>query len=246
MKNPKEMGLDEYYRPVDIPAKGSATGNIKFDAQNQDYAITARKIASFTYTAGMGGTLGLGGTINTFGVLQALDNSGSVVVQIDNSGITATAGTLDGVNVGKIRITNGTLNNAVLGTPAITGGTANNITIGTPAIIGGTMNNGVFGTPATSGGTLTNPSIVSGTVSDKLFVTTGSNKSIGKGTLTAGSVTISTTAVTANSLFFLTDLSAGLANIGFLAVGLVNAGTSFNVHSSSVLDVGTFSWWFVN
>lgn len=79
----------------------------------------------------------------------------------------------------------------------------------------------------------------------KLTIGTGSNASIGTGTLSAGTATISTTAVTASSLVFLTDTSNG-ANIGTLSVGTITAGTSFVVNSSNALDASTFNWWIVN
>lgn len=89
---------------------------------------------------------------------------------------------------------------------------------------------------ATFGGAITVP---------KLNVTTGTNANAGTGTLSGGTVTISTTAVTASSLIFLTDTSNG-ANIGTLSVGTKTAGTSFVVNSSNALDASTFNWLIIN
>lgn len=82
-------------------------------------------------------------------------------------------------------------------------------------------------------------------VGTKLKITTGTNASAGTGTLSAGTVTVSTTAVTANSLIFLTDTSNG-ANIGVLSVGTKTPGTSFVVNSSNALDSSTFNWLIIN
>ena len=85
------------------------------------------------------------------------------------------------------------------------------------------------------------------TVDSKISVTTGSNKSAGTGTLSGGTATISTTAVTASSLIFLTDTGGGVfANIGSLTVGTITAGTSFVVTSTNVLDSSTFNWLIIN
>lgn len=85
-----------------------------------------------------------------------------------------------------------------------------------------------------------------GTAGNKLSITTGTNASAGTGTLTGGTVTISTTAVTANSLIFLTDATASLTNVGPLSVTAKSAGTSFTVQSTNVLDTSTFNWLIVN
>jgi hypothetical protein len=79
----------------------------------------------------------------------------------------------------------------------------------------------------------------------KLTITTGTNASAGTGTLSGGTVTISTSVVTANSLIFLTDTANG-ANLGILSVGTKSAGASFVVNSSNVLDAGTFNWLVIN
>lgn len=80
----------------------------------------------------------------------------------------------------------------------------------------------------------------------KLNVVTGSNKSAGTGTLSGGTATISTTAVTANSLIFLTDTASSLTNVGVMSVTSKSAGTSFTVTSTNVLDTSTFNWLIIN
>lgn len=80
----------------------------------------------------------------------------------------------------------------------------------------------------------------------KLNITTGTNRSAGTGTLSGGTVTISTTAVTASSLIFLTDTTASLTNVGVLSISSKSAGTSFTVTSANVLDTSTFNWFIIN
>lgn len=83
-------------------------------------------------------------------------------------------------------------------------------------------------------------------LNNKLNIPTGSNASAGTGTLSGGTVTISTTAVTSNSLIFLQDTASSLTNVGVLAVSSKSAGTSFTVTSANVLDTSTFNWLIVN
>lgn len=73
-------------------------------------------------------------------------------------------------------------------------------------------------------------------------VKTGSNCKMGTGTLSGGTVTISNTSVTANSVIFLQDTSSSLTNVGVLSVTAKVAGTSFTVSSTSALDTSTFNY----
>lgn len=69
----------------------------------------------------------------------------------------------------------------------------------------------------------------------------GTNKTMGKSTLVGGTVTVSTTKVTANSRIFLTSQADG-GTVGFLRVSTRTAGTSFVITSSSVLDTSDVAW----
>jgi hypothetical protein len=82
---------------------------------------------------------------------------------------------------------------------------------------------------------------VGGTVNFKngLVVGTGSMFA------TPGSVTISTTAVTASSKIYLT-FTGFAGTTGFLRVGTIVPGTSFQVISSQGGDQGSFSWLVIN
>lgn len=84
------------------------------------------------------------------------------------------------------------------------------------------------------------------TAGNKLKIATGSNASIGvSAAMTAGTITISTTAVTTNSRIFLTHATLG-GTQGILSVGTITDGTSFVINSSSATDTGTVNWIIIN
>lgn len=88
----------------------------------------------------------------------------------------------------------------------------------------------------------TTGNILINTAGKGLSVKSGSNARIGTGTLTAGTVTIANTSVTANTRVFLQDTtSGGLTNVGVLTA-VTTAGTGFVVTSTLALDTSTFNW----
>lgn len=96
----------------------------------------------------------------------------------------------------------------------------------------------------------TNTSLISGdfkinTAGKGLFVKEGSNAKMGTATLTAGSATVSTTAVAATSRIFLTSNTDG-GTPGFVRVSARSAGTSFTITSSSGTDTSTIAWMIVD
>lgn len=94
---------------------------------------------------------------------------------------------------------------------------------------------------------INNGNLTLGTAGNKLNITTGTNASIGTATLVGGTVTVSTTAVTASSKIFLTDATTGvLTNIGTPTVGTIVAGTSFVINSSNILDTSNINWFIIN
>lgn len=80
-----------------------------------------------------------------------------------------------------------------------------------------------------------------GTLGRGLAVPEGSNAKQGTATLTAGTVTVSNTAVTANSRIFLTAQNTG-GTPGALRVSARTAGTSFTITSSSGTDTSTVAY----
>lgn len=68
---------------------------------------------------------------------------------------------------------------------------------------------------------------------------------LGTGTLSSGTTTVSNSAVTSTSKIFLQDTNAVLTNVGILSVTSKIAGTSFTVTSANVLDSSTFNYMIV-
>lgn len=101
---------------------------------------------------------------------------------------------------------------------------------------------------------VTNGNLNLATAGNKLLIATGTNASLGVSTLVAGTVTVATTAVTANSLIYVCYNTPA----GTLAAGLAapdagrTAGTSFVINSLSTagavntLDTSTVRWWIIN
>ena len=75
-------------------------------------------------------------------------------------------------------------------------------------------------------------------------LSTGSAPIAGNATLVAGTVTVNTTAATANCIVMLTRKTSG-GTIGTAITYTISAGTSFTITSDSVLDTSTFSWFIV-
>jgi hypothetical protein len=83
------------------------------------------------------------------------------------------------------------------------------------------------------------------TIAGKGFaVKEGSNAKMGTAVLVGGTVTVSTTAVTANSRIFLTTQTVG-GTIGVQYISARTAGTSFDITSSSGSDTSTVAWLIV-
>jgi hypothetical protein len=77
-----------------------------------------------------------------------------------------------------------------------------------------------------------------------LTIKSGSNCKVDTAVLVGGTVTVSNTSVTANSLILLTTQVAGGVQ-GILSIGTVTAGTSFDINSSSVADTSTVGYMIV-
>ena len=105
---------------------------------------------------------------------------------------------------------------------------------------------------------VTNGNLTLGTAGNKLNIATGSNASAGQaqGSNGIGTVVVTTTAVTASSLIFVTadstiasNCAPGTANVGELRVSLRTAGTSFTVASQTAPSNPNklcFNWWIIN
>lgn len=123
----------------------------------------------------------------------------------------------------------------------VTAGVLNNCYV-SPATAS-SLNAGQFASPPVLGSTA--PNAVHTT---HQFVTTGANTTMGtSGAMTAGAITISTTAVTASSIIFLSaNTIAGTAGTLSAPTASIIAGTSFEISSSSSTDTSTVNWWIIN
>jgi hypothetical protein len=79
------------------------------------------------------------------------------------------------------------------------------------------------------------------TFNGEVFVDEGVNKRMGVATLVAGTVTVNTTAVAANSRIFLTINTPG-GTVGAVYISARTAGTSFAITSTSATDTSTVAW----
>lgn len=109
----------------------------------------------------------------------------------------------------------------------------------------GTAYGAYINTP--SGGTLNYALGLNGdlslvTAGNGILIKEGTNATMGLGTLVGGTVTISTTKVTANSRIVLTGQGGNIINLGSYSITARTAGTSFVITSSNVLDTNTVAW----
>lgn len=77
-----------------------------------------------------------------------------------------------------------------------------------------------------------------------LSVASGTNQRAGNATLVGGTVTVSNTTVTANTIVLLTRKTSG-GTIGTAITYTLSPGASFTVTSDNVLDTSTFSYLLV-
>lgn len=79
------------------------------------------------------------------------------------------------------------------------------------------------------------------TAGNGLKIKEGTNATMGVATLVAGTVTVNTTKVTANSRIFITNNTPG-GTVGFIHVSARTAATSFTITSSDALDTSNIAW----
>jgi hypothetical protein len=104
------------------------------------------------------------------------------------------------------------------------------------------------GQQLTINGTLNvNGNLALTTAGNKISIATGSNASAGTAVLVAGTVTVSTTAITASSIVILTCQVLGTVTVASaLTKGTVVAGTSFVINSAVITDTSTIGWLIIN
>lgn len=89
--------------------------------------------------------------------------------------------------------------------------------------------------------TLDNGTLYLGTAGNGIAIAEGSDATLGTATLSGGTVTVSTAAVTANSRIFVFVQTPG-GTQGHLSIGTVTAGTSFVINSTSGSETSTVAW----
>lgn len=99
----------------------------------------------------------------------------------------------------------------------------------------------VSGTAKISGVTTHSANIVFGTVGKTIEYQSGTGAMAGNATLVGGTVTVTNTNVTANSIIMLTRKTSG-GTIGTAITYTISAGASFTITSDNILDTSTFSY----
>ena len=207
-------------------------------------------IATINTNAPVGGNYTLAGTANQIAVAQSAGTTTFSVPSSPSFGGTVTSGTGFTATTGNITATAG----AVSANTTVTAGTGvtattGNITATAGAVSAGTTVTGGTGVTATTGNiTATNGNIVLGTAGNKISVATGANASAGtSAAMTAGAVTVATTAVTANSLIFAIPAALGtVAAPQAVYVSAIVANTSFTLTSADATDTSTWNWFLIN
>lgn len=173
---------------------------------------------TFFEYAGSGSWIVLGGSSADVNTINNLSpTAGNITI----------AGTTNRVNVSSTGSTvTLTLPNTVSG---LTGVSANTLTAASGAI------------------TATNGNLVLATAGNKLSIATGANASVGSVALVAGTKTVTTTAVSASSLIFVTVGALGTVAVPkAMKVSNIVAGTSFDITSADNTDTSTVNWLIIN
>lgn len=96
--------------------------------------------------------------------------------------------------------------------------------------------------------TATNGNLVLGTAGNKISIATGSNATVGtSAAMTAGSVTVANTSVTANSFIFAVPAVLGTVSVPqAYYISAKVAATSFTIESADATDTSTWNYWIIN
>jgi hypothetical protein len=145
---------------------------------------------------------------------------------------------------------------SIASTTTLTGGTGITATTGNITASAGNISasgavTGGTGVIATTGNlTATAGNLALNGVGSKVVINASAPSTASVGTsvaMTAGSVTVSTTAVTASSKIFLSaNTAGGTPGVLNAPTASIVAGTSFVINSSSGTDTSTVNWWIVN
>lgn len=224
---------------------GSSGGQV----QNPANVITAAVAPSSNGTSESVGALYVNtATGNMYGLVG---KSGSSATWTLLGGASAAISTLTGGSGGAISPSSGNITLAGTANQITTTGAGSTITWALASAL--TAPGSVTATTtltATLGDiTATNGNLVLGTAGNKLSIATGANASVGTSANlsgTPGTITISTTAVTASSIILLTRNTTGgtLGNLSAPSASIV-AGTSFVINSDAN-ETSTVNWMIIN
>lgn len=93
--------------------------------------------------------------------------------------------------------------------------------------------------------TATNGNLSLGTAGNKIIIATGANASVGtSAAMTAGAVTVATTASSATAKIFYSRATTG-GTTGDVSI-TAQDGTGFTLTSTSNTETSTFNWWIIN
>lgn len=184
--------------------------------------------------------------------LQLSDSDGPVesVVGTANQVTVTTSSGVATVSLPSAITTPGSLTTttSLAATTTVTAGTGITSTTGNIVATAGAVNAGTSMTATLGNITATNGNVVLGTAGNKLSIATGANASMGTSVaMTAGTVTVSTTAVTASSKIFLSaNTPGGTQGVLSAPTASIVAGTSFVINSSNAADTSTVNWLIIN
>lgn len=210
----------------------TSTNAVSVTGTDATVAVTPASLTARLAAPGaIGGTTPGAGTFTTLTAVgtTSINASGAAVTTIGTGGTGA-------VNIGN-----------AIGNTAVTGSlTASTTLTATAGNITATNGNHVFGTAGNK--------IISSSVAT---TTTAGANSFGSVTLVAGTATVATTAVTANSLIVIWRQSigaTGAAALGQLSVGTITASTSFVINAAltatatslATTDVSVVGWMIIN
>lgn len=118
-------------------------------------------------------------------------------------------------------------------------------TAGNISATAGSVSAGTTLTASLGNITATNGNLSLGTAGNKIVIATGSNASVGTSSaMTAGVVTVATTASSATALIFYSRKTTGgtPGNVSITA----QDGTGFTLTSTSATETSTFNYWIIN
>lgn len=221
------------------------TGGLATDGVGGSVVLTGRPGATTTAANRNGGavfaTSGAGVNAGTGGSLTQAAGAGGATGAGGAASISAGAGGATSGNGGSTTIQGGLPVDGIGGSVSITAraGVGTNRNGGNVNITAGAATGS--GTPGT---VIVTGSVALNVAGNKLLVKEGTNASMGVATLVAGTVTVNTTLVTANSRIMHAGQNSSGTH-GELTISARVAGTSFTISSTSATDTRAVAWFIL-